>query len=87
MATIAAQPMAGRTEVIILTRPRYDNAGFSINTGPEQIFIGRSMGLMAVRAHHGYKIPLVVGVIEAAVIRVMCVRTRRPVVSTPTDDV
>ena len=84
---IAAQPMAGSTEFSVVTRLRYQNVTFSIDTGPQQKLIGRSMGLMAVRAHHGYKIPLVVRVIEAAIVRVMCIRTRGPMVSTPIDNV
>lgn len=84
---IAAQPMAGSTEFPVMTRLGNENVAFAIDTGPQQKLIGRSMGLMAVRAHHGYKIPLVVRVIEAAIVRVMCVRTRGPMVSTPTDNV
>ncbi len=78
--------MAGSTEFPVMTRLRYYNVVFSIDTGPQQKFIGRSMGLMAVRAHHGYKIPLVIRVIKAAIVRIMCVRTRGPMVSATTDN-
>jgi hypothetical protein len=84
---VGAQPMAGSTEFPVMTRLGDENVAFAIDTGPQQEFIGRSMGFMAVRAHHGYKIPLVVRVIEAAIVRIMCVRTRGPMVSATTDNV
>jgi hypothetical protein len=46
------QVMAGPTEVPPLTRSWHANTICSIDTGSQQKFIGRSMGVMAVGTHN-----------------------------------